>query len=273
MTTRSEKFFAYFFLTLFAVIALFPIVGVVLLSLNPRNAQVSGLGVPSHIDFHTFVEAWNIAHLSEYLRASAIVSFFVVIGSTALSILAGYAFGTMTFRGQTWLFYVLLSGMILPFEAVIVPLYYDLRQFDLTNTFASMILPQLGINLCFGTFWMRAYFRSVPKSMLEAAEVDGAGSLRTLIRVALPPGRPAVLTLTVLLFMWSWNEFLLPLVMVTDESKRTAPLGLAFFAGQHSTDRVGQAAAAVIVAAPVILLFIAFQRSFIRGMASGAVKE
>jgi raffinose/stachyose/melibiose transport system permease protein len=109
--------------------------------------------------------------------------------------------------------------------------------------------------------------------MLEAAEIDGAGSLRTLFHVALPPGRPAVLTLTVLLFMWSWNEFLLPLVMVTDESKRTAPLGLAFFAGQHATDRVGQAAAAVIVAAPVIIMFLVFQRSFIRGMASGAVKE
>ena len=83
----------------------------------------------------------------------------------------------------------------------------------------------------------------------------------------------SLLTLVVLLFMWSWNEFLLPLVMVTDESLRTAPLGLAFFAGQHTTDRVGMAAAAVIVAAPVILMFVVFQRSFIRGMAAGAVKE
>jgi raffinose/stachyose/melibiose transport system permease protein len=77
----------------------------------------------------------------------------------------------------------------------------------------------------------------------------------------------------VLLFMWSWNEFLLPLIMVTDEDKRTAPLGLAFFAGQHTTDRIGQAAAAVIVAAPVIVIFIAFQRSFISGISAGAVKE
>jgi raffinose/stachyose/melibiose transport system permease protein len=190
-----------------------------------------------------------------------------------LSVLAGYAFGTMRFRGSEAIFYVMLLGIMVPAEALVVALYFDLRSLGYTDTLFAIVMPQVAQSVAFGTFWMRAYFRSVPKSMLEAAEIDGAGSLRTLFHVALPPGRPAVLTLTVLLFMWSWNEFLLPLVMVTDESKRTAPLGLAFFAGQHATDRVGQAAAAVIVAAPVIIMFLVFQRSFIRGMASGAVKE
>lgn len=273
MTTRAEKVFAYAFLTFFAVVSLYPIIGVVLLSLNPRGTAVSGLGLPSQIDLGTFAEAWEIARLSTYLRASVVVSASVVVGATLLSVLAGFAFGTMAFRGSKVLFYLLLGGIILPFEAGIIPLYYDLRQIGLTNTWASIILPQIGINVCFGTFWMRAYFRSVPKAMLEAAQIDGAGTLRTLFQVALPPGRPAVLTLVVLLFMWSWNEFLLPLVMVTDENLRTAPLGLAFFAGQHATDRIGMAAAAVIVSAPVVLMFVAFQRSFIRGMTAGAIKE
>jgi len=273
VTTTRERVFAYAFLSFFALVSLFPVIGVLLLALNPRDAVVSGFGLPSEIHLHTFVEAWNIAHLSTYLRSSVIVSALVVVGSTLLATLSGFAFGTMKFRGQNWLFYLMLIGMILPFEAVIVPLYYDLRQVGLTDTYAAMILPQIGVNVCFGTFWMRAYFRSVPRSMIEAAQIDGAGSLRTLFQVALPPGKPAVLTLVVLLFMWSWNEFLLPLVMVTKETLRTAPLGLAFFAGQHSTDRIGMAAAAVMVSAPVILMFIVFQRSFIRGMASGAIKE
>ena len=230
MTTRSERIFAYAFLTLFSIIALYPVVGALLLALHPRDALVSGLSIPWPLHFETFKEAWNIAHLSTYMRSSFIVSTVVVIGSTVLSILAGYAFGTMRFRGDNWLFYVLLSGMILPFEAVIIPLYYDFDAVGLTNTYWALILPQIGLNLCFGTFWMRAYFRSVPRTMLEAAEMDGAGSLRTLFSVALPPGRPAVLTLVLLTFMFSWNEFLLPLVMVTDENLRTAPLGLAFFA-------------------------------------------
>jgi raffinose/stachyose/melibiose transport system permease protein len=273
VTTRGERLFAYAFLTLFAVIAIFPVIGVVLVALNPRDTPVSGFSIPDQIHLATFVEAWNIAHLSTYLKSSLIVSGAVVVGTTALAILSGFAFGTMRFPGSTWLFYLMLIGMILPFEAVIVPLYYDMREVGLTDTYASLVLPQIAINVCFGTFWMRAYFRSVPKSMLESATMDGAGPLRTLLHVALPPGKPAILTLVVLLFMWSWNEFLLPLVMVTDESLRTAPLGLAFFAGQHTTDRVGMAAAAVIVAAPVILMFVVFQRSFIRGMAAGAVKE
>jgi raffinose/stachyose/melibiose transport system permease protein len=273
VTTTAEKTFAYVFLTFFALVSLYPVLGVVLLSLNPRGTAVSGLGLPQHVDLGTFAQAWEVARLGTYLRSSAIVSTCVVVGSTVLSVLSGFAFGTMSFRGSKALFYLLLGGIILPFEAGLIPLYYDLRQIGLTNTYASIVLPQIGINVCFGTFWMRAYFRSVPRAMLEAAQIDGAGVLRTLFQVALPPGRPALLTLVVLLFMWSWNEFLLPLVMVTDESLRTAPLGLAFFAGQHATDRIGMAAAAVIVSAPVVLMFIVFQRSFIRGMTAGAVKE
>jgi raffinose/stachyose/melibiose transport system permease protein len=268
-----ERLLAYAFLSFFALLSLLPVLGVVALALNPRDTPVSGFTLPSSLHFETFAEAWDIAHLSVYLRSSAVVSAMVVLGCTVLSVLSGYAFGTMRFRGDTWLFYLMLMGLILPFEAVIVPLYYDMRVLGLTDTYASIVLPQIGVNVCFGTFWMRTYFRGVPRSMLEAAEIDGASSFRTLRHVALPMGRPAVLTLVVLLFMWSWNEFLLPLVMVSDESLRTAPLGLAFFAGQHATDRVGMAAAAVIVSAPVILMFIVFQRSFIRGMSAGAVKE
>jgi raffinose/stachyose/melibiose transport system permease protein len=273
MNRTRERVFAYLFLGFFALLSVLPVVGVIVLALNSRDTPVSGFTLPDRPHFETFGEAWKIAHLSVYLRSSVLVSTLVVVGCTVLSVLSGYAFGTMRFRGDTWLFYLMLMGLILPFEAVIVPLYYDMRVLGLTDTYASIVLPQIGVNVCFGTFWMRTYFRSVPRSMLEAAEVDGAGSFRTLRHVALPLGRPAVLTLVVLLFMWSWNEFLLPLVMVSDESLRTAPLGLAFFAGQHSTDRVGMAAAAVIVSAPVIVMFIVFQRSFIRGMSSGAVKE
>ncbi len=273
MTTRAERIFAYVFLSVFTVIALYPVVGALLLSLHARDALVSGLSIPWPLHFETYSDAWSIGHLSTYMRSSFIVATFVTIGSVVLSVLAGYAFGTMHFWGQNVLFYGLISGMMMPYEAVVIPLYYNFDSVGLTNTYSALILPQIGLNVCFGTFWMRAYFRSVPKTMLEAAEIDGAGSLRTLFRVALPPGRPAVLTLVLLTFMFSWNEFLLPLVMVIDEGLRTAPLGLAFFAGQHTTDRIGQAAAAVIVSAPIVLLFLFFQRSFIQGMATGSLKE
>ena len=201
-----------------------------------------------------------------------IVTASVVAISTVLSILAGYAFGLMRFRGAQVLFYVFLLGLMVPLEATIVPLYYDLRDLGLTDTYWALILPQAGVSVAFGTFWMRAFFRSVPRSLVEAARLDGASSWSTLWRVVLPLGRPAVLTMIVLVFMWTWNEFLLALVMVSDESLRTAPLGLAFFQGRNTNDEALLAAGAIIVAAPVVIAYLFLQRHFIRGMLSGAVK-
>ena len=149
----------------------------------------------------------------------------------------------------------------------------ELRAGRLTNSYWSVILPLIAINSSFGTFWMRAYFRGVPRQLLDAAAMDGAGSLRILWKVLLPGARPALLTLVVLVFMWSWNEFLLPLVMLSREDLRTAPLGLAFFTSRYTADRVGMAAAAVMVALPVVALFIATHRRFVQGMWAGALKQ
>ena len=177
----------------------------------------------------------------------------MVVLSTLLSILAGYAFGMMRFRGSSALFYLMLLGLMVPLEATIVPLYYDLRDLSLTDTYWALILPQVGVSVAFGTFWMRAFFRSVPRSLVEAARLDGSSSWTTLWRVVLPLGRPAVLTMVALIFMWTWNEFLLALVMVSDEGLRTAPLGLAFFQGRNTTDFALLAAGSVIVATPVVV--------------------
>ena len=193
--------------------------------------------------------------------------------STVLSILAGYAFGLMRFRGQEALFYLTLLGLMVPLEAIVVPLYYDLRDVGLTDTYWALILPQAALSIAFGTFWMRAFFRSVPRSLLEAARLDGSSSWVTLWRIVLPLGRPAVLTMVALVFMWTWNEFLLALVMVSDESLRTAPLGLAFFQGRNTSDEALLSAGALIVAAPVVIVYVFLQRHFIRGMLSGAVKR
>ena len=257
----------------FAAITVLPILGIVLLSLQPPDVQTSGFAWPDRLHFGNYARAFETAHFASYLQSSLIVSVAVVAGTVVVSTLAGYAFGTMSFSGANVLFYLLLSGLVIPFEAVIVPLYVELRAAQHTNSYWSVILPLIGINSAFGTFWMRAYFRGVPRQLIEAAALDGAGSLRILWKVLLPGARPALLTLVVLVFMWSWNEFLLPLVMLSREDLRTAPLGLAFFAGRYTTDRVGMAAAAVMVALPVVVLFIATHRRFVHGMWVGALKQ
>jgi raffinose/stachyose/melibiose transport system permease protein len=271
MTSRREQSLTYAVLGAFSLIALLPIVGILLTAVQDQES-LAAFGTFDGVHLGNFADAWRDGNFGDYLRSSMIVTVSVVVVAVVLSVLAGYAFGLMRFRGATVLFYVFLLGLMIPTEAMIVPLYYDFRDLGLTDTYWALILPQIGTSVAFGTFWMRAYFRTVPKSLVEAARLDGASSWFTLWRVLLPLARPAVLTMTVLLFMWTWNEFLLALVMVTDEGLRTAPLGLSFFQGRNETNLTLLAAGAVIVATPVVVLYVFLQRHFIRGMLSGAVK-
>ena len=225
MTVRREQYFTYLLLGVFSIIALVPVVGILITALQ-KQGGLSSFGHPGGFHVSNFADAWREGNFADYLKSSAIVVIAVVTLSTFFSVLAGYAFGMMRFRGDQVLFYVLLLGLMVPLEAFIVPLYYDLRDLGLTDTYAALIFPQVGVSVAFGTFWMRAFFRSVPRSLVEAARLDGSSSWGTLWRVVLPLGRPAVLTMTVLIFMWTWNEFLLALVMVSDEGLRTAPLSM-----------------------------------------------
>lgn len=270
MISRTERTANYAVLILFSVIALFPVLLIVTTALSPD--AIGAGGSLRSLEFGNFAEAWDQGRFGSYMRTSVIVAVLVVTLSTVFSIMAGYAFGTMEFRGSEVIFYLLLLGIMVPAEALVVALYFDLRSLGLTNTLVAIVMPQVAQSVAFGTFWMRAYFRSSSREVVEAARIDGAGHWRTLWRVLVPVGRPAITTMIVLVFMWTWNEFLIPLVMATDESLRTAPLGLAFFQGQYTSGTSLLAAGAVLVALPVVLVYLFLQRHFIRGMVEGAVK-
>ncbi|MGV8910557.1 MAG: carbohydrate ABC transporter permease [Propionicimonas sp.] len=253
----------------FAVISLWPIVTILGQAFGPSDAAAAEAG---GLHLENFALAWSQGQFSSYMQNSVLVSVTVVLVSVALSVPAGYAFGTMSFRGSTWLFYLFLFGIMVPTEAILVPLFFDLRQLHLVNTVVAVAGPQVAQSIAFGTYWMRTYFRTADRAITEAAIIDGAAPRQVLWRVQAPIARPAILTLVVLIFMWTWNEFLIPLVMSPTGTLRTAPLGLAFFQGQHVTNYALMGAAAVTVAAPVVLVYLFAQRYFIAGMTEGAVK-
>lgn len=272
MNGRVNTIVAYSILGVLTVFALYPVVGIVSVALHDPASYQPGLSLPTSFDLTNIERVWRDGHFSSYMRSSAIVSASVIALATPLSIAAGYAFAAMKFRGRDLLFAVFLLGLIIPSETIVIPLYYDLRSLNLIDTYLSLVLPEAALLLAFGTYWMRTFFRSVPRSLFDAARVDGAPTHRVLIHVLLPIARPAILTMVVLYFLWSWNEFLLPLVMISADDLRTAPLGLGFLQGQRSSDVPGLAAGALILSLPVIVVYALLQRHFVRGMLSGAAK-
>jgi len=259
----------YLVLGLFSLLAVVPLLGVLLSAVTPVDDPQGGFRLPSRIELGNFVEAWSRGHFSSYMLSSLLVTISVVALTVVLATLAGYAFARMEFPGRRILFYLLLSGLLLPAEVFIIPLYYNLRTVGLTDTYWALILPQTAQSLAFGIFWMRNQFRTFPSEIMEAGRLDGATDWRLLWRIVVPPSAPAITTMCLLVSMWTWNEFLIPLIMVSGESLRTAPLGLAFFQGQHLTEYALLAAAGTIVALPIVVLYFFLQRRFISGMLNG----
>ncbi len=272
MTTSRFNIAGHLVLGMMAIYTLIPVALVILTSVRPDGDNSTSFGVPDSIDLGNFGDAWETAQFSTFMWNSLLVTAGTIIGATFLSILAGYAFGTMEFRGKNVLFYTFLLSLVLPFESVVISWFYTFREINQTDTLQSLVVPQIAIYLGFGVFWMRTFFAGVPKDLIDAAAIDGATSWQTLWRVLVPIARPAITTLVVLTGMWSWNAYLLPLVMISSQDGLTAPLGLTFFRGDFTTDITGLAAASVIVAAPVVIVYAILQRSFVRGLLTGAVK-
>jgi raffinose/stachyose/melibiose transport system permease protein len=260
-------------LALASAFALAPLVGVGLASLNAPGTYVTGFGWPSSPQLTSFTSAWLAGGFSSYMLSSAIVATSVVAISSIGAVLGGYAFGTMRFAGSNLLFFIFLIGLMVPTETMVVPLFYDLLGRGVVGSYTSVIWPKAALELSFGVYWMRTFFRGVPRSVLDAARIDGASSFFTLRKVLLPAAKPAILTMIVLFFMFTWNDFLLPLIMLAGSAgHRTAPLGLANFQGRYSSDVPDLAAAAILVALPVVVVYIVLQRQILRGLFAGAAK-
>jgi raffinose/stachyose/melibiose transport system permease protein len=268
---KRMSYATYGLLAILSMIALYPVAAMLIVALN-KNRTGTSVSFSEGFTFENFRRAWDVGSFGSSLVSSTIVATSTMLLVTAVSILAGFAFGVLRFRGQSLLFYLVILGIIFPVESFVLPLYYQLQSFDLLNSYGGLILAETSFGVAFGAYWMRATFRAVPRSVIDAASIDGAGPWMTLSRILLRPARPAILALMVLYFTWTWNSFLLPLVVLSDGSIQTAPLGMAFFAGRYLTDYPGLAAASLIVSAPVIVVFVVLQRQFFYGLFSGTAK-
>lgn len=273
MHKQSRQWTSYLLLTLFLLGALIPFVGTVLTAFKASPELTNGLfALPETWHWENFASAWDGARFSTYFLSSVIVVVPVVIIAVILSTMSGYAFGMMRFPGDNVLLLTILLGLMMPFEAVMIPLWQIMGSLGLRDTYWAIILPQVALSFSFGTFWMRAHFKNSPTDLVDAAIVDGCNQWDVLWRILFPLARPALLSLVVLLFMWTWNEFLLVLIMVSGDL-RTLPVGLALLRGRYASDVPVMAAASLIVLIPVLVVYVIFQRSFIQGIIAGAIKS
>ncbi len=269
--TKRELWVTNACLSVAVIFALAPVVGIVLVALQ-ASSPGGGITSVTNLTLRNFGTAWDQGYMADSLRSSAIIVALTVPTATSFCALAGYALGTMRFPGRGPLLGLFVFALMIPIEGTLIPVYFIWRHLGLTDTYWAVILTEVGYHMPFGVFWMSQAFRAVPRELLDAARIDRANTWQTLRRVAGPICMPAITTLAALQFMWVWNDFLMPLVMISSQSRLTATVSLSFFQGEYVTNYTALAAASVIVALPVVTAYIFLQRKFIAGFASGAIK-
>lgn len=207
-----------------------------------------------------------------YFLNSAIISIGTMIGVVIISTLAGYGFAKLRIPLKQVLFFSILLGLMIPHQSLLIPLFDIFQQFGLINTRIGLILIYTTFQLPLGVFLMRNSFESIPSAILEAARIDGASELHIWAQIAVPLALPGVVTVGILVFIFAWNEFLIALIFATTDALRTVPVGLEVLMGIYGTQWEMLSAVATLSFIPVILLFVASQRAFMRAVSSGAVK-
>ncbi|WP_459463611.1 carbohydrate ABC transporter permease [Rhizobium sp. No.120] len=260
-------------LWLFAVLTVIPFALLILTSLKSRADLIQGAFVlPTYPHFENYANAWIEGHFNVYFLNSVLIVFPVVIASIILGTLTGFGFAFLSFPFRRTMFVFLTVGMMVPTEAFIIPLYYEMRYVGFINTYAALILPQIAMSMPFATMFMASAMQQLPSEIIEAAVLDGASRRYILSKVIVPLMLPSMSTLALFLFIWTWNEFLIPLVLVNDDNYRTLPIGMLLFQGRYTVNTPVLTAGAVIVIGPLILAYMLFQRKLITGLTAGATK-
>lgn len=226
---------------------------------------------PNPLTLQSYVSVFTKIHFYHYFLNSAFVAVVTTLGHVFFDTLAAYAFAKLTFPGRDKLFFILLLGLMVPFQVNLIPLYHIMSILGWTDTYLALIVPNL-TNI-FGIFMMRQFLMTIPNDLLDAARIDGCDEFGVFRRVALPLALPGIATLVILTFMDSWNSFLWPRIVTSSESLFTLPVGLAQLQMKNTSNVAQIMAGTVLTALPMILVFLFMQRQFIEGMTAGALKE
>ena len=267
----------YAILVLFGAITLYPFILVVSTGLrDPVSINVNPFALFENVRLATISDAWTLGGFGGYFKNTLLITVPTVAGTIVLSTMAGYALARIQFPGRNLIFFTFMLGLMIPFTSIMIPLFYELIDLGLFGSVWAVILPGIagsaGFGVPLGIFLMRAFFQDLPNELAEAARVDGATEFQVFRKVMLPLAAPGIAVLGVLVFFQSWNQFLMPLLYLPGEENRPLSTGLYIFASGRVQDFELIAAGSVIMILPVIVIFLIFQRTFVKGVTSGALK-
>lgn len=257
-----------------AVLMLFPFWLALINAFKPgaEYIETGPLSVPTTLDFTALINFWQGVNFNQKLWNSVLISGSVALIAAAISLLSAYAIGIGRIKGRVWILAVFMLAFTIPQEALVYPLFILTRDLGLYDTQLGVIIILAVLQSAFGTYMLASVLGSFPPEVLEAARIDGASRLQILWSIVLPLTRPTLAVLVTFFFIWTWNDFFLPLVLLPSAANQTVSVALGALSGQYTSDPTALAAASLAGILPAFIFFILFQRTLMRGVNLGAVK-
>ena len=269
---KGANLFVWLVLVVGALVVAFPLYWMFATAVRPKKEIFSGGFdlVPSTLVWSNFSDAWNKLPWDQFYINSIAIAAIAVPITVFMNLLAGYTFAKYKFPGRDILFLLMISTLMIPIQVIMVPEFLIVAKLGWVNTWWGVLVPRAAE--AFGLFMVRQFMVSIPDELIEAARLDGAGEFTIFRRVVLPLSWPVIAVLSIFTFMWRWNDFAWPLVVLQEQSAYTVPLGLNLMKGQYFTDWTGLMSMSLLSIIPMMLVFIFFQRYFIQGIASTGLK-
>lgn len=260
-------------LVLASASALLPLYSMVTAALKGQMDYLAHpLGLPFHPTTAAFVQALSSGFL-RWLANSALIAGVSVLVTLALASMAAYAFSRLPFPGRSVTFTLLISLMVVPPIVMLIPLYELMSDLNLVNTYQAVIVIYAGLMLPFSIYLLTSFFNTVPRELLEAGAIDGAGHVRTLLTIIMPLATPALVTLGVVNLLWAWNELLIALVFLQDDTMKTLMVGITVFQSHFNLNVPVTMAGLLIATLPIVAIYLGSPRFFVQGLAAGAIEE
>jgi alpha-1,4-digalacturonate transport system permease protein len=263
----------YLLMGVVSVLMLFPFLWMISTALRPQGHQADLSLIPRpYLAFENFARAWTYPHtlFNQYAINSLVIAVVSTVLAVALNALAGFAFAKYRFPGRTALFYLVLATLMVPFQITMIPTYVTVAKLGLINNYWGVILP--GTASAFGIFLVRQFMQSIPDELLDAARIDGSSEIGIFVRIIVPLSKTVLAVLGILTFLYRWNDYLLPLLVLNRQQMFTLPIGITNFIGEYQAEWSLVMAASLISIVPTVGLFLFFQRYFVSGIAMTGMK-